>query len=792
MPDKEELVESMVFVQMGVIHLETSFGHLRVDLKLDEVVNGYRDLWKLMVLVYKQQQRMKYHPNGYRVAAAHHKMQHAMTRLFGMVSLITSSHDAEAIALAAWADKVKQIDQEFKEIVAKLAKVNKGRAKGIIPPPVGNLNIEVNQRRHSSNAAQPNKTQITHKREKRQFIIAALAIGTLVSFGLSVYNTYELSNINTAIDAVHSEVQILAKEIDRSALKINGIIEWCNQAQKSNKIMSERINFLTSKAIYDSTVDDLDAMLDTFLHEIDDYISGITMLQRQRFSPLLVQPHLLDKAYDELLIEGTEHNLHPVSEESNIVFQSKVSVIAKMLPPPQLPKLYALIHVPFYTSRPLTLYRYHPIPILVGKVLMQFRGSDYLATSPDGQYAKEMTAAELQDCSMFGPEYHCAQQNSINRNTRELCLYSLFFNQEPHQKCDIFVTKATAYAHQIGSGKFAYTSLHPFQLSMFCDRNLVTPKYKDYTAGTHIITMTNNCRMYTTPEFVMMHNPEFDLTKDLIQKQIRFNKSMLEEGVPAGWNAEQRILDHFTNGTQLAPLNLRDLKVQFQAEEARYNSIVLGAGTAIASILITIILGVVAAYLVYRCCKNRKRQRVTREEWEELKQERRRLVDDDRIWRRTVPMDTRGRPEDDPNREIEPPHQLMIQQPQSPYERQARANSISPQVLANATSSNSREIQRNSAVALYAANALNHNNVPAQEGSYITSTPIRGGGSASNLITLNYTAGFEVAEGDMPTLQPAHNPNHPPPVSPIGATEAITMARRRLNAHPLQLQPQGP
>ena len=733
-PEQDELLENMVFVKMGLIHLETSYGHLRVDLKLDEVVNGYRDLWAMMVLIYKQQQRMSYQPNAYRVTAAHHKMQHAMSRLFGMVSLITSEHDEEAIALAAWADKVNQLDTHFYEVINQLKALGKGKPKGLLPPPTGKLQVQVSksQRPKQAKGERGERSPSKPQREKRQFFIAALAVGTLVSFGLSIYNTYELSNINTAIDAVHNEVNILAKEVDRSALKINEIIDWCDKAQRINKIITTELKELTDREVYDSTVNDLETMLDTFLHEIDDYIDGVTALQHQRFSPLLVKPHVLAEAYDELLIDGTEHQLHPVSENANIIFQCKVSVVAKMLPPPALPKLYAIIHVPFYTNIPLTLYRYHSVPILVGRVLLQFKGADYLATSPDGDYAKEMTAAELQDCTKFGTDFHCSEQNTINRNTKELCLYSLFFNAKPQQKCDVFVTKATAYTHQIGSGRFAYTSLHPFTIHMYCDKNMITPKFDERAAGTHIIVMKPNCRMYTTKEFVMMHNPEFDLTKDLITKPVRFNKSMLEEGVPPGWNAEQRILEHFANGSKLLPLNLQDLKAQFMAEEARYKSIILGGGTAVLAVVLAFISILIIAYLCYKCYRNRQQRRITKNEWDDM-QERQRLLDEKNYtWRKyRVPMTNIGEVDGDPTtstpgriatgrQELLPIHS-PIAKPAEDFEA-ARTS-----------------LHRQAAEVIFAANARNKGS--SHEESYITSAPMRD--SSGNLVTVTYAARYE-------------------------------------------------
>lgn len=638
--------ESRIFEEKGKIMLQTSFGHLRMNLKIDQVIQSYSSLWEMVARCHQIQSKGNLGANNYQLQTTRFAMRQAIQNLFAVLGLVVGQTDHGDQVLRTWVRAVKDIDERFNNILSQ-TKSDPDQDR-IVPQPELNLTsifpseiLQPEDTDRESNNAEP--TGVDHPRNKRQLLVGAAVVGSLVAFGLSIYDTYQLEKIHSAINLIHDESTILAAEIDQQGLKIQEIMDWCTATQEATEAELDRIELLQLEVTFNEMLEDLHIMEEVFLHQLDDYIKGIVLLQDQRLSPLLIKPKMLKDAYTKLLEQAEDRLLRPVSVDANIVFQSATSVVAEMGKDSQkLPSLFAIVHIPFYSGMPMTLYRYHSTPILVDDALIRFEGVDYLATTPEGEEVREMTSEDVASCLKIGRVYHCNHQNVMNRNIEDLCLPSLFFNRNPTQICDVTVAKAKAYAHQIAEGSFIYSSTEPFTVTKYCPG--ASPSYQEYEKGTFHISMTENCSKYTTEDFIMFHNPEMAVQAELVKKVIDFDPSMIEEDVPKGWSVNQAVLDHFKNSPALKPLNLKLLKERLAKDEVQYAALHMGmAGTTAVVILITIMIILCIGLYWWKCCRRAKREDL-QPKLDDLDHTKRRLTynlqeeDEEKQRRETLPL----------------------------------------------------------------------------------------------------------------------------------------------------------
>ena len=109
------------------------------------------------------------------------------------------------------------------------------------------------------------------------------------------------------------------------------------------------------------------------------FLTGLQSLLDNKFSPLMVDPEKVQSAYDEVVDKAKEVNLKPLTEDSDLIFQSEVSVMGTTDG-----DLVYIIHIPLYSGELINLFRYVPAPFLLQDGLTTTVRSDksYLALDP--------------------------------------------------------------------------------------------------------------------------------------------------------------------------------------------------------------------------------------------------------------------------------------------------------------------------------------------------------------------------------------------------------------------------
>ena len=557
---EEPQVESRaIFERVGRIALSTSFGHLKIDLHFGEILQRWHELFKLTQDAEQQLQKQ----GGF---GLHHSYLVQQARIVAEQKM---SHLLFVIGLVA-PESIQTMDQ----LIASLEETFPTEATH----------------------PQPTTTTTTnHTRVRRQLFAAGAVVTSLVSFGLSVYSISQIARLDTLISSVHAQVNIVASRVTKNSLKINQIISYLKDNKEVIGRLYENIHLLKEESVMRAYLDQVNMMLNRFNAELDDYLAGILELTRQKLSPLLLSVEDVGPVWDQLVARAARKGLTPISASRNLLFSSKVSVVA--ITPPDAekpwPDIVVFVHVPLVRGELQDLFRYVASPNIVGNVMVSYVAPPFLALSPNQALATSLSSHDLLRCDVYDAKYHCIHQNSISRDPATMCLYAIYFNRKPETVCSTEVSHQRSFAHEIAHGSFAIGSITDYELSVSCANGTTHSKQK---RGTTIIHLPAGCTTITTPHNILYSNNEFDMEAELAERPLTIPKEILQSGVPDSIVMEDAIVDHFLAADNIAPIDLAAFKRAMAIQELRYRAARAGnaftiIGYVVAAIIALALLG---------------------------------------------------------------------------------------------------------------------------------------------------------------------------------------------------------
>ena len=259
------------------------------------------------------------------------------------------------------------------------------------------------------------------------------------------------------------------------------------------------------------------------------------------------------------------------------------------------PDLACFLHIPLIKGELQDLYKVLPNPTIIQRILVEYQAEPFLALSSNQNTASELSNQDLLRCSRYDEVWHCPSYNKMNRNPKNLCGYSLFFNLDAEKTCTTKVSHRQSFAHQIATRRFAIGNLQPFNLGVTCPNGTT---YSSQPAGVQIITLPEGCSQINTPDEILYSNPEIAYEADLIQRPLTIPHDLLQKGIPEQINIHDKLVDHFLAAPNLQPIDLNNFKTQMKIQELRYQAAkafsfftILGYGvTAIAALLLFLLV----------------------------------------------------------------------------------------------------------------------------------------------------------------------------------------------------------
>ena len=362
----------------------------------------------------------------------------------------------------------------------------------------------------------------TASRGKRD-LISAGSLFQLAGFALSLFNRKELGYIKAASESSSSNQRYVAAKAEESLLRLSNLTQYTKSVYKSMLQIVKTQTDLHREVKRLGFQDEADQMQRLFVSEFTMFMTGIQSLVEGHFSPLLVNPDLLQSSYDDIINKARAESLNPLSDDADTLFQSPTSVIGT-----QEGDLLIVVHIPLYSGSLMQLYRYvaAPFPLKENIVATIRHDKEYLALDPSSTIGKELSATEILKCDRINRVFHCNGENVLQKNLEQLCLYNLY-NQKVEaieNLCDVEINKVASHAIQLSGNQFRILVTEPTQLTRICHDDSTTVETIN---GVFILTLTETCPKANTPDHVFTRNPHVVSSQEmislpLIQKAVKW------------------------------------------------------------------------------------------------------------------------------------------------------------------------------------------------------------------------------------------------------------------------------
>ena len=475
----EETSSSVLFPSIGQATLQTAYGHLLVPLTLPALKRAFDHFANLQSAINKL------------IASntdAYNHQQSELETLRGKLDVI------HHLALT------KRKDTHFSGV----DNLNDFKDKII-----ANLGTNVNSWKSESESTTVMPT--LGGRRKRQTGSVVDGLIQLAGFALSIFNRQELTLIQKYIENTKTENNYVASKVDEAFLRMDQLIDHTEKVYEAMLNIARTNHNLHTKQKKATIVAEVDRLSRIFVSETSMFLTGLQALLDNQFSPLLVDPEQLQSAYDEIVDRAKEVNLAPITEDADLIFQAEVSVLGT-----QDDDLICIIHIPLYSGELMNLFGYVPAPFLLqdGLTATIRREKSYLALDPSGTLGKELSEAEIFRCKQINRIYHCGNENVLQKNLSQLCLFNLYKQRMDgiERFCEVPISEVASHAVQLSGNQFRIMASRPTQLTIACTEGAKVETIQ----GVHLLTLTEACPKANTPDHFFVRNPHVVSSQQLI------------------------------------------------------------------------------------------------------------------------------------------------------------------------------------------------------------------------------------------------------------------------------------
>ena len=470
----------VLFTLVGQAALKTAYGHLVIPLNLPEIKQSFdefEDLEKAMNQLTTGTDHMSTHRNS------------EAKNLKGKLNIL--HHLALQRSKDTAFDRVNDLNEFKDELVRSLG----DKASEWKPP-----------------TPAPSTAVTTASPRGKRDVISAGTLFQLAGFALSLFNKRELSNIKRAAESNEGHQRYVASKAEESLLRLSNLTAYTKAVYDSTLKIAKTQTDLWREIKRVGLEAEVAQLKRIFLSEFTLFMTGIQSLIEGHFSPLLINPDLLQSTYDNIVNKARSESLNPVSDDADTLFQSPTSVIGT-----NDGDLLIVVHIPLYSGSLMRLYRYvaAPFPLRDNIVATIRHNKEYLALDPSGTVGKELSATEILKCDRINRIHHCNGENVLQKNLEQLCLYNLYNQQveEIEDYCDVEISKVRSHAIQLSGNQFRILVTEPTQLTWIChDGNSKV----ETIHGVYILTLTESCSKANTPDHVFNRNPHVVSSQQLI------------------------------------------------------------------------------------------------------------------------------------------------------------------------------------------------------------------------------------------------------------------------------------
>jgi len=399
------------------------------------------------------------------------------------------------------------------------------------------------------------KAFFTPTRQKRQILAVAAGFGSILSLGLSIYNTIQLSRLQNQVDGISEGFEKVLRIFREENAAITMLSSNINHVKSAILDLVKEENGMKIELEYMSNQILLMTILEKHNAELSSWGRGVEALLFGNLDPTLMDSTSLQQVLSQLDVSVKQYGLKRLHSDFSSVFKADISYIATS----DL-KIRIFVHIPLVHQDPISLLEYIPVPFIHDELMLTIESpKDILAIDKLGEVGLELTKTDLLQCRIentrSGNTYVCPNTNLMRSNIRETCLGSLFMGSEQtlRRKCSHFVKRIEdeeEFAIQTGTNKFLLYAKENQTIVKACNNgtHLMTGK-----RGLKEIIVEPHCHI-TTGQHYFWPQLRFDIVGDFIAKTTEVDISEIW-----GQSSNETVSEAYKELDKISPLPKREL-----------------------------------------------------------------------------------------------------------------------------------------------------------------------------------------------------------------------------------------
>jgi len=594
--------------KQGRIALNTGYMHLRIDLNIMKLLQDYHEIKTVVTIAEDYEKRLDLadDADARSMRKEVDRIDLALSRLMTLLRLATGQGKEQfdfdfRSKPTAWSNRTENqwdnMDEHPDE--AAMRKYNEEIQR-------------IAQIRGANSSILTNSEDKKLSRPKRGFVDGLFSAA---SFGLGLYNTFELTRINGALEGTQKEIDIIAGQVKVTDLKINQVIAKLEEYKEDNN-EALRLLALNDRKTWLRTIKrDIQHYSQLFASEIQDYQSAFQQLLHRRFSPLIVDTQALDDTFKKLVTDAGKRGLKPLIEDSNIIFQSDTSLLVHHLENNEGIRLLAFVHLPLYKGSLANLFRNLETPLYMDSYMIKISHSKkYLALDDANRKAVELDEADLRDCLQINGIFHCPNLNLVTTDPESLCLFNLKVGKalDIKRTCPLMIDSVTHSATKLSKTTFRLISPTTTTLNYKCNGETKSQK-ADFI---EIIQLNRTCSYAWTNQYQMTLTEELNTAANLTASSFPIDPTFLIQELREMEIDTDNIASHLDKlkGGHLSPIDVATFSREMKKARIVAVSYMHGFLTQLVlGILICALVTIAGIYIavkIYRCIRNRNLRRL--------------------------------------------------------------------------------------------------------------------------------------------------------------------------------------
>lgn len=424
-----------------------------------------------------------------------------------------------------------------------------------------------------------------HTREKRQAFGAILGG---VGLGLSIYNTYEIYELDSRVDNMEDHLLHYVEASNTQFKKIE------NNEEKLRNVTSKLEKTVTSlkREFY---TDFIHTRLDFDLRELERAVTrietSVSFVLLGQVPAFLFDSQVIEKEAErlgrKLKLKGMKF-AHPILRD---LYRFEASMVVRG------GGVRVFIHVPITSGTPLKIFKMLRAPFF-GKNGLLFTvrtPRDILIIDEEHTQSMAVTAGELALCRNSGRMFYCDSMRTFSREPSRSCVGSVFTGHLQHMKeyCQIGVEHLGESMEMINNTAMVVLSTQgKVQLQKTCSSEWTAVK------SGQVVNVEEGCTAFTE-HYWFMAGGEVESPSEVVHSNILVDEGFLELG-------ELSIMDvkeHATLKLQKLDLaSLEDIKQDILRTRRQSHHILTQVVSTVAAVAaLVLFLGLVAW-----CCLKRR------------------------------------------------------------------------------------------------------------------------------------------------------------------------------------------